>query len=261
MGTETSNDTAISKVAPVISEFTQRSRTLKLTDKSLKSVEFYAGVLLMYGSTNTGKSTTGLGIVQDAGLQGVKAVHLTLDEIGSSVSTRLTPIAKISKTALAGIFEVVAKEAVLNTNSCGAIVNSYFEIITKYLADENPKIMVIDSIGPVMSVASGLVDQPAGKGGMIEGYGMFLRTLNQIAVVFDCTIVAIINASLFPVSSLEGACDGAIEMTSRGSFSKRDRTNRSRGYSYTITPAGIAEAFKVQQSANLPSTVTEGEVY
>lgn len=240
---------------PYFSGFRERKQTFMLKDAAEREVPFFAGLLLMYGASNTGKSTTGLGLVVEAAIQGVKASHLVFDEVGTQLSTELTPVDKVTKAHLVSIFTPPAA-GFNNTISAAAILNDYFGIITNELTARTPKLVVIDSIGPVLAASSGLIDQPAGKGAMVEGYGMFLRTLNQIALVHGCTIIGLVNSSLFTVDSLEGAVDGVLQMTTKGSFLKRDRTNRNLNFPFMLSHDAVLKALSLQGSQSVQSAAT-----
>lgn len=236
----------IKPIKPIISPFSTRKATCMLTGENGQKITFYAGLLLLYGPSISGKSTTALALVMEAGKQGSPAGHITWDEIGSTNATPLTPIDKVSMKPSLSVFTVPT--AGLGVVPASSMINDYIAVLTTFLTNHQPRLLVIDSIGPALSLSSGLVDQPAGKGAMVEGYGSFLRMINQIGVLFNCTIVGVINESLFTVRSLEGACDGVIEMSARGSFYKRDRTNRVLMSPYVLSDANVREAIDAMGS-------------
>lgn len=223
----------------------KRTSNFTLVDKDGEILNFYPGLLLMYGATNTGKSTTGYGLVFEAAKQGIISSHQIWDEVGTRIDTPLTPISKITK---GGITIPFAETAVGKVKEGTSFINEYIKIISDIFIKENPSLYVIDSIGPALALASSLVDQPAGRGAMVEGYGMFLRMINAMAVNQDCTIIGLINKSLFSVESLEGAADGVLEMTSKGSFTKRDRTDRTTNSRFTLSEDSIRLALEWQDS-------------
>lgn len=234
---------------PYMKGYVPRQASFSIKDSRGKVMTFYAGALLMYGVTNAGKSTTSLGMVFECALQNVKAGHMVWDEVGASEDTYLTPTSRVAKEKVGSLFEVPTNQIV---EPSAKIINSYLARAYNAIVTEGLSLLVIDSIGPSLSVASGLVDQPAGKGAMVEGYGMYLRMLNAIAYNTRCTIVCVVNSSLFTVSSLEGAVDGTLEINGRGSVMKRDRTDRSVQTQFTISAKAILKAMEAQGSKNIP---------
>lgn len=233
------------KKPPNISPTAKRVKTALLEDGRGRECQFYAGLLLFYGDTKVGKSTTALGIVYEAAFANQKASYLTLDEVGSLTGTPLTPINELN--ALDDKVDVdlfLAASAVKDKIPTATLINRYLTIIKNELVEGRPAILVLDSIGPSLAVSSGLLDQPAGKGGMVEGYGSYLRSIDGLAKKYGCTIVGVINASLFPVTALEGAADGAIELTGKGAFLKHDRTDRSNQTQYELHDDSIRNAIK-----------------
>jgi len=210
-------------------------------------MKFYAGLLLMYGITSAGKSTTGLALAFEAGLQGVKTGHMVWDEVSSLTPTKLTPIDKVNLPDPTIFFD---EPTAANTESPARIVNSYLSMADKFISSDGLRLMILDSLGPSLGVSSGLVDQPAGRGAMVEGYGMYLRAMNEIGYKNNCTIIGMVNSSLFTVSSLEGACDGLIEITARGAFQKRDRTDRVSWREFALTKEAVLRSMVAQGSAN-----------
>jgi len=235
--------------APYMKGYVPRQSAFNMKDSRGKMMTFYAGALLMYGATNAGKSTTSLAMVFECALQGIKAGHMVWDEVGASEDTYLSPVSRVDKEKVASLFEVPSTQIV---EPAAKIINSYLSRVYNAITVEGLSLLVVDSIGPSLSVASGLVDQPAGKGAMVEGYGMYLRMLNAIAYHTRCTIVCVVNSSLFTVTSLEGAVDGTLELNARGSILKRDRTDRSIQSQFTLSAAAVLKAMEAQGSKNIP---------
>lgn len=200
-------------------------------------MEFYAGALLFTAATRAGKSTTALALMEHAAASGVNSFYRMWDESGTPNPTPISPLDRIKKLAsgqsVMGVFDeaIQGPSGAMKTTK---LTNDYLELAAGYVRATKAKIGAIDSLGSFLSIAAGLLDVPAQKGGMVEGYKIALKALDDLAYSSECCFCLLLNETLFSVSDMAGVVDGKISMISQGSFSKHDRADRSEDKTFVM---------------------------
>lgn len=184
-----------------------------------------SGFYLFSAETAAGKSTAALALAMKTAALEKQARYIYMDEAGSMAKTPMVPDGLWQ-------FEVADK----NITNLQAVItaNGYLKKIKDAMAKCKGGVCVVDSLNGFYLTCSGLFDAPALKGGLVPAYQSITLTLNKFAVEADCALIGVLNSTLFPIPSLEGAAFGAITLSSRGVVNKRDRVDRAGFIPYVI---------------------------
>lgn len=205
---------------------------------------FAPGIYLMYGPTASGKTGTAVAM----------AYHMSRD---ASVAYRNWYEPRGEWPG----FDEMTKQKVIDPKTKqvieeGGAVKMVQAFTTNLLAIP-ATVTIVDSINVIMylapSVFSGLATF---KEGLSPAHSIFLGGLSDALLNASNaskktgrTLIALINKDLFPVKSLEGAVEGAIEVVSPGQLRMRDRLTRKER-DITIPQGVMNEAFNALYGAD-----------
>jgi hypothetical protein len=98
--------------------------------------------------------------------------------------------------------------------------------LTHIAAQQQKRIVIVDSLNSVMYALRSMDSGPAGMKGMVAAYPTYLLALSQWALNQQMCIIGTLNIDLFTTGKLTGAIEGEITITSQTALRMADRTNR-----------------------------------
>jgi hypothetical protein len=118
-------------------------------------------------------------------------------------------------------------------------------------------LIVVDSLNLVMFEVASENRGPIFSGGLVPGFIIAVAKLSYMAMQAQCALVAVLNSTLFPITTLEGAAEGKLDLVAFGHLRKRDRTDR-RDYDIHLADKALNEAALDLQDK--PQTIKRSDV-